>query len=420
MPEFVFDCAYPQAVGTVEVAGLTVPSMAVVRGAAVVRRPGSDPSRDGREYPYLSSGTLTTGTVPMSALTGVFGVRVSATWPSGLDAEDACTLQVSVDGGVTFLAWDGADWSEQAEDETYNSVATFCEHCPDLPLLNPRSLTFRVRVAATAQVSPRLTGVSAYVEWDYSPLLDVDQLLHDLMSKLTLPAQFVTRLGAAASRVTPPGALTPDLTLGARIYNLTTDPLRNVDIFDAVDGPDLLLTAEQAQGSLIQINFRGRAPVVIGHQDEMLTLTKVPSVVIHVGRPAPVHGNVAGLQYDYRRGETVRLVRVRRHPELVSVPVEVRVVVAEPRAAREALEAVRDVLRASVLRSPSSGMLVQGVEDAPGVDLPDVPEGVDVARWAGRLICQFPARQYEEYAGIRAVDMEIGGRRVWETARAAR
>lgn len=415
MPEFNYDVRMPKAIGITTVAGLDIPNMALGENGMVVRRPGADPTRDGRGCRPLPFGTLTTDCVPMSALTEVFGVAVDATWLDQTSAQSACALQVSVDGGTTYLAWDGADWSAQNDDETYNSVEVFNDHCSTIPLLNPRSLGFRLKATTTLQASPRVRGIKAYVEWDYAPMVDIDQFVLDLLKRVRYPQMVRVQLPAAATRFTLNVAFLPDFTLPVQVYNLNTDPLMNVDLFDSMDVKAIVLTEQQAAGSWMQVKFLATSDIFIAHQDEMTTSTRIPSVVAMVGEAKRILGNMSNEQYDYKIGETQRRVRTRRFPELVKIPLELRVVVAEPRAAREALEALRDTMRAEALRSPSSGTLFTIVDDDPGHDIADLKESVDVARWYGHILAQFPARQFAEYEGARGVTIFIGSESTtWE------
>lgn len=389
------------------IGGLDVPTMVATSAGVRVRRPGPDPSREGTRERYLASGTVTTESVPMSGLVELFGVAVAAKLPNGAEAGSACSLQVSVDGGATYLAWDGAGWSTQLEDEVFNSQEEFNEHSSTIPFVNPRSIGFRMRMTTDGRETATATHLSAYVEWSYTPMVDFYQFMSDVADRIRVPLRVQIYIPTASDSVQVQTEFTLDATRPIRVFNVQADPLRNTDLFDSVLGNVVTMTAQQPDASWVEVQFLGSAETFVAHQDEMLTITKVPSTIVRVWEAREIPGNTAHLQFDYKIGTTTRRTRVRRHAELVRIPVEIKVVVAEPRAALEALEAIRDALRAETLRSPASGGLITIVEDAPGVSTPNLNEGVDVARWSGSAILQLPARQYEEFAAAEPVRISL-------------
>ena len=174
VPEFRFSVTDFASVSTTTIAGQAVPTVFRGRDGVWLHRPGPDPLRFDRRARSLASGVVTTRATPMSGLSEVFGVAVSAEWPGGTDAAAACGLQVSLNGGATFLAWTGAAWEAQAADGTFNSVGDFNDHCAALTPANPISLAFRVQLSASVGISPLLRHVAAYLEWTSDAAVDVD------------------------------------------------------------------------------------------------------------------------------------------------------------------------------------------------------------------------------------------------------
>ena len=419
MPEFVFSASDPASFSSVTIAGVSVPTMAAGEYGARVRRPGPDPTRNGRHSLILSAGALVTRQIPMAALREVFGLGINAVWAERTgapDASDFVTVQVSLDGGDTFLAWTGAEWEVQAVDEVFNSVADFCDNCATLTFANPRHLGFRVRVETSENQTPTLRSISAFVEWIYDPLVDLDEVLLHRIQAIRLPFTVQTRAAAAAmSRIAIEAALQADLALPVRVFNLVADPLKNTDLFDSVDGSDVVLTDEQAAGSRFLVEMFRACPTFITRQDEFLRKTVVPSIVARVGKEMAARGGNTGVLRDFKRGDVSRRVRERQHTRIVRLPLSIQVVTAEPRAARMAIEAVRDALSAVELRSLASGTRILLVEDEPGEQPTNLVEGIEETWWRGHIFLPFPSRQYTEHEGVREVTVEIGSREnPWE------
>jgi hypothetical protein len=406
--DFFFQTHHPLATSQVTIGGLEVEALSSglvdQRLAGTwLRRVGADPSRYDPSGELVTTGVVTTGQVPMSGLREVFGVGVDAKWrKTGEDATSGCTIQVSLDGGDTFLAWTGAAWETQGDDEVYNELPELNDHLHQLELRNPRQLGFRVRLTAADDDTPVLAGVVAYLEWAYDPRVDLRELMHSVLTAARFPFSVQKRLTAAVTRVAVPTLLTPGLDLPIQVFNVTDDALCNTDLFDEVDGDEVVLTAQQAAGKWLELRLSGSAPVIVAHQDEMWTKTQVPSVSAFIGKPR-VLGQDVGLAYGHKRGEVLRKVRARQTSHLREYPVRVEVTFAEPESADRALEAVRSALSAEELRSPGTGLLITLIEDSPGESVPSFAEGVDVARWTGRVQVQVPVATYNEYAATRRV-----------------
>lgn len=407
MPEFLFQLTELGTVSNVDIGGLSVRTIASGPRGSWLRRVGADPSRHDPAGILIESGVITTGQVPMSGLREVFGVSVLAVWGRrGGDATDGCALQVSLDGGVTFLAWTGAAWTAQAIDGTYNSVGVLNDHLSTLELLNPRQLGFRVRLAAEEDDTPVLRGVLTALEWALDPRVDMRQLIYDRLSTLRLPFIVRSVLPAAASRITLATAMSQDLTLPVRVFNITSDPLMNVDIFDSADGDAIVFTAQQAAASVIHVELFGTPPLTVSHQDEMLRKVVVPSVDAQIGRARNLRHDV-GRQYDFKKGVVTRRARARQMPRLLDYPIRIDVALAEPRTADMAVEAIRTALSNAELRSPATGILVTLIEDNPGDDVVNLTEGIDVGKWGGRFQVQVPSQVYVEYEGVREIVVDI-------------
>ena len=419
MPEFVFSACDAPLIGTTTIAGQVVPTMATGELGARVRRPGPDPARNGRHAPLLASGVITTRQFSMAKLTEIFGVEINAVWAERAgrpDAADSVAIQVSLDGGDTFLAWTGANWEVQSAVEVFNPVEVFCDHCATLPLTNPRHLGFRVRVSTVGNETPTLLGVTAFVEWAYDPMVDFDELLLGVLTLVRIPITVDSRATTAPrSRVALESNMQIDIDLPIKVFNLTTDPLMNENLFDSLDGLEVVLTGEQATGARFRIEAQRACPAMVSRQDEFLRKTAVPSVVALVGREQVAKGGNVGVLRDFKRGSVTRLVRERDHARIVRLPISIELTTDKPRMARMAIESIRDAISARELRSPASATRIILSEDAPGEQPTNLAEGIEVTRWSGHAFLPFPTRKFTEYTGVQEVTVELGSREsTWE------
>jgi hypothetical protein len=415
MPEFIFPLAAGGVVEETSIEGVDVPTMHYGKDGAWLHRPGPDPVYYDRSGRLLSQGIIQTEHSQMNALVEVFGVGIEAIWPNRTSAADNCSLQISLDNGDTFLAWTGAAWEAQDTDGTFNTVADFNDHCDELEFERPCYLGFRVRVTPSDDVSPLLVSVRAYVEWSYDPHIDMDEFLMERLQAARFPFMVMHRMAALGTRVNPQTEMVKDLSAPVRIFNLTTDPNRNSNLFSAVDAGELVLSGPQAAGSVLEIHLSGTMPIIIARQDEMMTPTTVPSLLLRSKAVKNVPMSNTGMLYDYKRGAETKLTRMRQFSRALERGFDVEVVTAEPRTARLAIEAVRRAFGEADYKSKSTGIQFRVLEESPGDEVPVFAEGIEVMRWQACLYTVHPTPVFTQYAGVESVGIKFGdSRRVFE------
>lgn len=412
MPEFSFGLGRGRNPTTVDIAGIDVPTVYTGVEGAWLHRPGADPMRFDPRGRVLSSGVIETEHFAMSGLREVFGVDVEAVWPNGTDASDHCQLQVSLDNGETFLAWTGAEWEEQTSDEDFNSIEDFNDHCEDLLIQNPKYLGFRVKILGSDDLTqtPKVRRVVSYLEWTYNALVDLDRFVLSRLQSIRFPLVVRQRQAALSARVSLQTELVPDFTVAPRVFNITADPLKNTNLYSSMDDTTIVLTAAQAVGSVLEVELVGTMPIVIARQDEFMTATKVPSLLADMGAVKVVRGTNTGMIYDYKRGDEVKLTRMREFPRYIEIPLTVTAVVAEPRTARTAVEAIRSAFYEAEFVSPETGCQIAVVEEDPVEADTILAEGVETARWSGCCRVVHFVERYNEYPGVASVLVRLGGK----------
>ena len=391
--------------------GYTVLTGVVTPRGAKVRRYGGDPRTyavDGRLFDYA---VFVTEQIPMSALVDVFGVVLRAEWEkTGRTAEAAVGLQVSVDGGTTYMAWTGAAWAAQGVGGTYNTRGVLVDNLATLTISNPRNLGFRVRLTTATDDTPVLRGLCAYVKWTYNFAEDLHETVADKLAALRVSAVSEHRLRAASSTVVLEAQHVPVGPFVA--YNLTTDANRNTNIaggYNAVTRT-LTLTAQQAAGALIEVRYKTSAPVYVVRPDEEVEIAELPAIVAKLSESTNDGGPVGEL-YDYKIGDTAGAVRTYQHPVLCSNGLRVSLYTRASREAAAAPQVIRELL-SDGWRLLSTGEAPQIIEETPR-NFDDMPaRSFFIGTWEGRVRFYAHAQQYMEHRAMRRLDIQMATRSV--------
>ena len=408
MPEFILDRTSISTVSTIPTGAGNVPSVAYDREGIRLRLIGVDPSRFNPRGTYEPTGWFQTQPIPMAALTEVFGIWVSATWSNGTDASAACAFQISLDGGTTFLAWTGAAWVAQPADGVYTSIEDFNDNCETLPMLNPKSMAIRCQLSRGNLGTPRLQHISLYLEWTYNPSIDMYEYVNARLQEVRMPVT----IHQVATSILPSFMLetnyTIDNTLPVKVFNLTDDPNRNTNIFSAVVGQTVTLSAAPAIGDVIEFQYSHQPPVILVHQDEMLRTTTVPSLELYVEGVAKPARHDVGPLIDYKRGAVTKRTRVRQHHQTWEFPVKVEVTTDMPRVALETAERIRYALSRGSCRSPNTGLIITTEERVATENRPVLTQGIDVACWEGMIRVTYFSNIYENFDGVQQIFMGVG------------
>lgn len=400
-------------VRTVTVYGESAPSGVATRQGAWIRRVAGDPQRYARDGLLLEAAYFETPHIPMSGLTEIFGLDIKARFArNGIDAEANIQLQVSLDQGVTYLAWTGAAWVAQALTGAYNSRAEFDEHCAALQLLNPRQVGFRIKILrdAATDSTPRLTGFRVYVEWRYDAHFDLMDTIRELfVSRARVPVLRMVVMTAAANSFSFQDEYALDVTRPVSVYNVTTDPQRNTNLFSEYNevSHTIFMTGVQAQNAQLEIHFYGGCNAIIVRQDETVKLSELPITVIRLETRTDVNGRNTGNHNDYKVGTTTRRVRVRQHPVVRDVSVTVEHWTRNSREAIKSMDVHRALL-SSAFRLKATGETPAFIETTEG-RLDDIPsESYYAGIVGGSLRLFFHSQAYTTYYGVSRILFSIG------------
>jgi hypothetical protein len=408
MPEFILDRTSISTVSTISTGAGDVPSVAYDREGIRLRLIGVDPSRFNPRGTYEPTGWFQTQAIPMSALTEVFGIWVTATWPNGTDASAACAFQISLDGGATFLAWTGAAWVAQPADGAYTTIENFNDNCETLPLLNPKSMALRCRLSRGNLGTPRVQHISLYLEWTYNPSIDMYEYINARLQEVRMPVTMHQVATSILPTVTLETNYTIDNAAPVKVFNLNDDPNKNSNIFAGVAGQAVTLSVAPAIGDVIEIQYSHQPPIVLVHQDEMIRTTTVPSLELYVdGVAKPVRHDVGPL-FDYKRGAENKKTRVRQHHQTWEFPVKVEVTTDMPRVALETAERIRYALSRGSCRSPNTGLIITTEEKMVAENRAVLTQGIDVACWEGMVRVTYFSNIYENFEGVQQIFMGVG------------
>ena len=365
MPASRFEARHLNPIGEVVVGGGITPGLVERNGARIKRIDVNvDPALFVRGAPLLGEAEFTTHVVQMDSLTEIFGISVEGYYlgpeDSGLrrKIDESVSVQISLDGGNTYLTYDNG-WVAGQAGGTFTSLEEFCERCGLLvdlvDILNPKSLSFRVRLntytsPANVIYTPVLSVLNCHVEWNSNPYFDLFRTVKELIEE-DFRVDVVRRHSmdapdVAANAVPISTNYTIDAAGTFRVFNLTQDPNKNVNIFSAYDAANsrlnLVANANVVAQDVLEFTFSGSAPVFVVRPDEMAITTNIPSTIVTISAAQDVEKKPSGKITDFKFGTTIRRVRTRNSPVYRSCVVRAEVYA---RSAREAISSVQNLER---------------------------------------------------------------------------
>lgn len=214
------------------------------------------------------------------------GTGVSALWSVGLDADlndGTVDFQFSADNGVTWKFWNGAwaaagagDWTSLAN--ARNNIATF-----PFGSGSKRGIRMKVRLNpdTTLKKTPVVRDAFFLVEHDHDPVAD---LLRSMRAKLLgLTATLYEHFTSTGTNTVTLGGFGFNIAGVQAAYNLTDDPGRGTNIFQAYNAGTKVVTFTGAQtaADLLEVRFTGLPSVVLTPK-AVFTNTKIPIIEIEL------------------------------------------------------------------------------------------------------------------------------------------
>ena len=365
--------------------------------------------------------TFTTEFVRMDSLRDIYGLNLDPRWLNGRgggDVYDNLGIQVSIDNGATFLAWDGFAWAIEAEAGNYSTREEFDENIAALPIAGPSSLGFRIEILvdSDADDTPIVQGVQPYLWWNVSAFADIHETLYDSLSTFDLDVTRQQKMVAAAAAFvfTPNGVV--NATGSFTVYNLTVDPTKTANVFLSYVGgtKTLTMSAVPAIGDVIEVNYRGGAAYAVVRRDEMIVSSELPFTMLMIGDiESTMAGRNIGTQWDYKLGSTNRSIRIAPHPVFRQVGVTMRYSAAQPRDAVAAGVAFSDWLNKGI-QSIHTGIEYRWIEETAGDILDFASNSFTSGQWAGMLKFYEPPRDFREETLVNEFDLTIGDAGKWK------
>jgi len=216
------------------------------------------------------------------------------------DADKAqVNYQVSVDGGVTWLTWDGMAWVEATGvlADVFVAAITVDQRIPLLPLAFPRQIRLRAKLTpgASGRQRPVLRRTNIFHTVRLDLYEDVTRSIkRHIDGQIRVPMFFIAEGLIGATDIAIPTGSSDPATAGAgepgydvqviepvRVFNLTTDPGRLINLFGGLVGRTVSFVGPQT--GKVEVQFTGVPEVFIG-AEEFFQLSKIPSVVVVADR----------------------------------------------------------------------------------------------------------------------------------------
>lgn len=228
---------------------------------------------------------------------------------------------LSADEGSTFLYYDTGSSSWVAAGSLFNTISEVDEGIPTFPFED--SLTIRVKLIPRESPfpeTPLVDDVIIYCEYDYNSEEDI---VRSLIQEIN---EFVGASVRYRADVTSASVITvetdfPTIAEPIRVYNLTVDPNRRIDLFSSVTGKDVTLTSIQT--GKIEIQFEGKAQVHV-MSDVDVELAQLPAYVIETPSidADSIYASHVSVQEDVRISEEKTFFRPR--PQAYTVSFRIR------------------------------------------------------------------------------------------------
>ena len=366
---------------------------------------------------------VTTPNLIGERITSLFGVQVF--WLPDPDIPNlpesdlaAVALQVSNDGGVTWLVWQdsSSSWVPATGilDGYFNDVDTVDRRIPLLTWTAPHQIMFRIRMtpgAAGAQ-RPIVFGIALYNSHEMDISEDCARSVKRFIDKeINVPMFYMAELGSPSTSITIDRDVGLDVTVAEPItvYNLATDPARNYNLFASLGGPDgrtVQLTSSQT--GQMEVRFRGIPDVFIG-AEEFFQISKMPSVVIFTPRMTQYNAT--------RHWEPEKEVSIARDEarqikprQLYKIEMSIRVQSSLNREARQMTDAIARILdKGEFFYSVANGEKYCVFDQSSSVREDRVAQGI----WVGSVNIVVMGKMWlgepEDAYLVREIILSIGG-----------
>jgi hypothetical protein len=239
---------------------------AIVDGRAVLaRRDGS-----GNYHPqgdYTEELFQLDPLIRMELLDSFFGiecVRDDALGDAGVG------FQISVDGGTSYLSWDGAAWTEDAL--RFSSPLTVEEFVSQLPVGGAPVLGLKMRLEAVGGETPIVQKIVLLYEMEDRTTLygfqeDLERTLRRVVEdRVRVPIRGDIRSNGSAAIPVPTPMQTIQTVTG--VYDLAADPGKQNNLLSGWSGTTITLTGPVASGTVLHVLGTASPVVILGAEPD--------------------------------------------------------------------------------------------------------------------------------------------------------
>ena len=294
-------------------------------------------------YPSIG-GVVITGNIMASGLVGFYSFEENVKIELDDDGNElgAVGYQVSVDGGATWIYWDGATWSAPGPDD-WNSMVEVDAGLPQLDVTKQYRFRARIKPDSACDHCPSLYSLTVGLDYRYAFLEDmVRTLKRYIESNLSIVLASMRKLETPGQTF----VLQSDFTVTTvyAVYDITVDPETTNNLYQSYDPVNKIVTMNSvvAAGHVVKVYFAGSCGVFIVSADEDLQISTIPAVYVFHGEGADEKQfNLSGEEIE----KTISRMKARkgRPPKWKAIGFEVMAVATEPNSAL-AMNSALDIL----------------------------------------------------------------------------
>jgi hypothetical protein len=188
--------------------------------------------------------------------------------------DGAVAFRLSSNGGTTWFGWNGAAWVSGGP---FASLEDVDRNIPSWNFSGDRNFSVQVKLTPSADAlkTPIVRRVSVFAEMPFGFIEDIERSLATYLKEKVRAELMYGFQATANASVTIPGSAV--VTQPVRVFNLTADPGKRVNLFSSLAGRVVNFVAPQT-GSLL-IEYNGQVPVHIDTDEDFQIADKLAYII---------------------------------------------------------------------------------------------------------------------------------------------
>lgn len=269
----------------------------------------------------------------MTGLQKLNGIEADLVLPPATE----CKIQLSNDGGASWLYHDGIAWVPASLPTHFNTFPEADGKCDSFPL----GVTKRIRIKAKLKsspsraITPLLKRVFLHFELKYGWFEDVKRSIKRHLDVNFRPNIVVAQKTAAVGSSV---VVNSDFRVvdQVKVFCLTDDPGRTVDLFlskienvtydkdgEPVYRTTVTLTGPVAAAKIVEVQFRGRCDVFIAQADEDVKVSRLPALTVSMPSGRRELSQKTGKLHVEKQAALMRAYK-RESQQMLIVPIALR------------------------------------------------------------------------------------------------